>query len=112
MTIDGEQINVYIDALVYRGAQHTARVVLWDVPVPTEEEAATMAAPVMQALEAAVGEDRAYSIEFWHLRSGKVFVTDKVMAQARAGAAADAVRRAAGIWRNRPAAAHAFHATQ
>lgn len=97
VTIDGQQMNVYIDALVYRGAQHTARVVLWDVPMPTEEEAATMAAPVMKALEAAVGEDRAFSIEFWHLRSGKVFVIGKVMAQARASAAADAVRRAAGI---------------
>lgn len=96
ITIAGEEMTVYIDALVTRGAQHTARVVLWDVPLPSEIEAATMGAPVMQALEAAVGEDRAHSVEFWHLRSGTVLALDKPMAHGRAGAAADAVRRAAG----------------
>lgn len=94
--IGGETLNVYIDALVYRGARHTARIVLWDVPIPSEEEAATMAAPLMQALETAVGKDRAHSVEFWHLRSGKVFTIRKAMAQARAADAADALRRAAG----------------
>jgi hypothetical protein len=97
VNIAGETLNVYIDALVYHGAQHTARVVLWDVPIPSEEEAATMAAPIIEALEAAVGEDRTHSVEFWHLRSGKVFVMGKAMAQARAADAADAVKRAAGL---------------
>lgn len=97
VSIAGQTLSVYIDALVYHGAQHTARVVLWDVPIPSEVEAATMAAPIIEALEAAVGEDRAHSVEFWHLRSGKVFVIGRGMAQARAADAADAVRRAAGL---------------
>lgn len=97
VVVGGEPLSVYIDALVYRGAQHTARVALWDVPIPTETEAATMAAPIIEALATAVGDDRAHSVEFWHLRSGKVFAIDKAMARAQAPDAADAVRRAAGI---------------
>jgi hypothetical protein len=78
----------------WRGARGDLR---GRVPIPSEEEAATMAAPIIEALEAAVGEDRAHSVEFWHLRSGKVFVMGKAMAQARAADAADAVKRAAGL---------------
>jgi hypothetical protein len=97
VTIASEMLGVYIDALVYHGTQHTARIALWDVPVPTDDEAATMAAPVMEVLKAAVGEDRAHSVELWHLRTGKIFTIDKAAAQAKAPDAADALRRAAGV---------------
>ena len=95
--IDREVLNVYIDALVYAMAEHTARVALWDVPQPSATEAAVMASPIVIALESEVGEARAHSVAFWHLRSGTVVEVSTAHAHAQAGAAADAVRRAAGI---------------
>jgi hypothetical protein len=96
-TIAGEVLNVYMDALVYDAAEHTARLALWDVPQPAATEAAVMASPVIAALEKEVGEDRAHSVAFWHLRSGTVIEVSADDAHAQAGRAADAVRRAAGV---------------
>ena len=97
VTISGEILNIYIDALVYRVVQHTARIALWDVPQPTAAEAAVMASPIVTALEKEVGDDRAHSVAFWHLRSGTVVEVSSTEAHAQAAAAADAVRRAAGV---------------
>ncbi len=95
--IDGEVLNIYMDALVYAVAEHTARIALWDVPQPSATEAAVMASPIVTALEREVGEERAHSVAFWHLRSGMVIEVSAADAYAQAGAAADAVRRAAGL---------------
>ena len=96
VTISGE-ILTHIDALVYRVVQHTARIALWDVPQPTAAEAAVMASPIVTALEKEVGDDRAHSVAFWHLRSGTVVEVSSTEAHAQAAAAADAVRRAADV---------------
>ncbi len=96
-TIAGEVLNVYMDALVYAVAEHTARIALWDVPRPSATEAAVMASPIITALEKEVGELRAHRVAFWHLRSGTVIEVSAADAHAQAGAAADAVRRAAGV---------------
>ena len=97
VTISGEILNIYIDALVYRVVQHTARIALWDIPQPTAAEAAVMASAIVTALEKEVGDDRAHSVAFWHLRSGTVVEVSSTEAHAQAAAAADAVRRAAGV---------------
>jgi hypothetical protein len=97
VTVSGEILTVYMDALVYRLASHSARIALWDVPQPSAVEAAVMASPVIDALEKAVGEDRAQSVAFWHLRSGTVIEVDSATARAKAALAADAVGRAAGV---------------
>ena len=94
--IGTEVLNVYIDALVYAVAEHTARIALWDVPQPSVSEAAIMASPIAIALEKEVGEARAHSVAFWHLRSGTVIEVSAADAHAQAGAAADAIQRAAG----------------
>jgi hypothetical protein len=94
--ISGEVLNVHMDALVYAAGAHTARIALWDVPEPSREQAAIMGSPIITALENEVGVVRAHSVAFWHLRSGTVIEISASDARARAGAAADAVRRAAG----------------
>jgi hypothetical protein len=97
VVVAGETLNVYMDALVYKLLDHTARIALWDVPRPSVDEASVMASPVIDALELAVGEERAHSVAFWHLRSGTVIEIDSDSAHAKAAVAADAVRRAAGV---------------
>jgi len=97
VTISGEVLNVYMDALVYAAAAHTARIALWDVPQPSPTEAEVMASPIISALEKEVGDERAHSVAFWHLRSGKVIEVSAADAHAQAAAAADAIRRAAGV---------------
>jgi hypothetical protein len=57
MAIGAEILSIYIDALVYSGAAHTARIALWDVPEPSRAQAAIMASPIITALETQVGED-------------------------------------------------------
>ena len=96
VAMGGEILSVYMDALVYSGAAHTARIALWDVPEPSRGQAEIMASPIITALEKEVGEDRAHSVSFWHLRSGTVIEVSASDAWAKAVAAADAVRRAAG----------------
>ena len=95
--VSGQALGMYIDALVYRVAAHTARIALWDVPQPSLDQAAVVAAPVMETLENAVGADRAHSVAFWHLRTGVVIEIDRATANAQASRAAEAVRRAAGV---------------
>lgn len=95
--VSGQALTVYMDALVYDRADHGARVALWDVPQPSAHEAAVMAWPVMAALEAAVGLQRAHSVAFWHLRTGTVIEVDNLTAKVEAADAADAVLRAAGV---------------
>jgi hypothetical protein len=96
VTVSGEILNVYMDALVYAAAEHTARIALWDIPQPNVAEASVMASPIVAALEEEVGEERAHSVAFWHLRTGTVIEVSAAEARAHASAAADAVRRAAG----------------
>jgi hypothetical protein len=96
VAIGGEILNVYIDALVYAPAGHAARIALWDVPVPDSREASIMASPIIEALREAVGEERARSVAFWHLRSATLIRVEAETALAQAFRAADAVRRAAG----------------
>jgi hypothetical protein len=97
ITISGEVLNVYMDALVYAVAEHTARIALWDVPQPSATEAAVMASPIVTALEEEVGEERAHSVAFWHLRSATVIEISANDAHTQAARAADAIRRAAGV---------------
>jgi hypothetical protein len=56
-----------------------------------------MASPIITALEKEVGEDRAHSVAFWHLRSATVIEVSASDARAKAVAAVDAVRRAAAV---------------
>jgi hypothetical protein len=84
--VSGQPLGVYIDALVYRATAHTARIALWDVPLPSAEQAAVVAAPVMEALEHAVGSDRAHSVAFWHLRTGAVIEVDLAIADVQRAA--------------------------
>jgi hypothetical protein len=96
LDIDGVALNLYIDVLVYDLFGHAARICLWDLSIPTEEQAAVMAAPVALGLRQIVGEDRAREIAFWHLRSGIVLPVSVADALTELPAAADAVARAAG----------------
>jgi len=97
LAVGGEILSIYMDALVYSGTAHTARLALWDVPQPSRAQAEIMASPIITALENDVGQDRAHSVAFWHLRSATVIEVSASDARAKAVAAADAVRRAAGV---------------
>jgi hypothetical protein len=97
VAVAGEILSIYVDALVYSGTAHTARIALWDVPEPSRRQAEIMASPIITALEEEVGQGRAHSVVFWHLRSATVIEVSASAARAKAGAAADAVRRAAGV---------------
>lgn len=90
-----ETLGLTIDALVYGPHGHTARVALWDLSLPSEEEAAVIAAPLARALVEAVGEERAFSVALWHLRTGKVLELPVSGALARLGDAERAVLRVA-----------------
>ncbi len=91
----GETLSLTTDALVYGPRGHTARVALWDLSLPSEAEAAVIAAPLARALVQAVGEERAYSVALWHLRSGKVLEVPVSSALMRIGDAEEAVARVA-----------------
>ena len=94
--IAGIDLNLYIDVLVYDLFGHYARICLWDRALPTEQQAAVMAAPVALGLQQIVGEDRAREVAFWHLRTGRILPVTVASAFAELPAAADAVARAAG----------------
>jgi hypothetical protein len=96
LAIAGEVLSIYMDALVYATTAHTARIALWDVPMPSRYEASVMALPIIEALQAAVGDERARSVAFWHLRSATIIEVGRAEALSRAADASDAVRRAAG----------------
>ncbi|MGO9762688.1 MAG: hypothetical protein ACLP1Q_15645 [Solirubrobacteraceae bacterium] len=96
LKIAGEVLKLYVDALVYDTQGHTARIALWDVPLPSEQQASVMAAPVAQMLLDAVGEERARSVALWHLRSGRVLEVDVGVALGHIAEAAAAVRRVSG----------------
>ena len=95
--VEGIDLNLYIDALVYDLFGHAARICLWDRALPTEQQAAVMAAPVALGLRQTVGDDRAREVAFWHLRTGLVLPVPVAAALTELPTAADAVARAAGI---------------
>jgi hypothetical protein len=94
--VGGVELSLYIDALVYDLFGHAARLCLWDLALPTEEQAAVMAAPVTVALQQIVGEERAREVTFWHLRTGLVLPVQARTALRELPAARDAAARAAG----------------
>jgi hypothetical protein len=95
MKIADEILKLYVDVLAYDLRGHTARIALWDVSLPSEEQAGVIAAPVAQLLVNAVGADRARSVALWHLRTGKVLEIGVNVALAQTAEAEAAVRRVA-----------------
>jgi hypothetical protein len=94
--VGGIDLNLYIDTLVYDLFGHYARICLWDLALPSEQQAAVMAAPVALGLQQIVGDDRAQEVAFWHLRTGRILPVTVASALSELPAAAEAVGRAAG----------------
>lgn len=66
-------IGVAPDVVLIDPGGYVARLVLWDTPEPTQQDAELLAAPIVQALEDELGQGRTAGVEIWHLRSGQQF---------------------------------------
>ena len=64
---------------------YVGRHLLWDIPVPTPDETALLAAPIVVAMQAELGADRVVGVEIWHLRSRAEFFVTAVDALTRLG---------------------------
>lgn len=76
-------IGVAPDAVLIDPLGYVARLVLWDTPETSQDEASLLAAPIVAALEAELGAGRTVGVEVWHLRSGSQFFVPAADALAR-----------------------------
>lgn len=64
-------VNVDVDVVLFDPTGDLCgRVLLWDVTPCTAQQARTIAAPCITAIDAELGDQRATSVSIWHLRSG------------------------------------------
>ncbi|MBI4935939.1 MAG: hypothetical protein HY828_18815 [Actinobacteria bacterium] len=66
-------IGVAPDVVLIDPVGYVGRLVLWDTPATSQEEAELLAGPIVIALEEELGEGRTAGVEVWHLRSGQRF---------------------------------------
>lgn len=73
--VGGDTVGASLDVVVRDAAGYVGRVLLWDTPPLTQEDAEILASVVVAALEQEFGRGQSAGAEIWHLRSGvQVFV--------------------------------------
>ncbi len=87
------EVGVKIDVILLDDLGYVGRYLLWDIPVPSADEAALLAAPIVVALEEELGEGRVAGVEVWHLRTETPFYVSSDDALSRLGEAAAIVAR-------------------
>ena len=72
--LGSDSVRASCDVVLLDEQGYVGRYPLWDVPIPAQDEAATLAAPIAAAMGEGLGLDRVAAVEIWHLRSSTQFV--------------------------------------
>jgi len=83
VAIGHHALGVAPDVVLLDLGGYVARLVLWDKPLTTQDEAELLAAPIVCALDDELGEGRTIGVEVWHLRSREQFYVPAPDALAR-----------------------------
>lgn len=71
--VGNHEVGVKLDVVLLDDEGYVGRYLLWDIPLPTLDEAALLAAPIVVAMQAELGADRVAGVEIWHLRNRAEF---------------------------------------
>lgn len=67
------EVGVRLDVVLLDDEGYVGRYLLWDVPIPSIEEATLLAGPIVVAMEDELGAGRVAGVEVWHLRTRAQF---------------------------------------